>query len=81
MTGRVKLLIATITEYFEGILMAIVNILTRKAPTINGYEFDAVLEDTLEISNELTGYPIELGARASDHAITNPVSMVVDLWG
>ncbi len=52
--------------------MSIVNILTREAPKINGYEFDAVLEDTLEISNELTGYPIELGARASDHAITNP---------
>ena len=52
--------------------MSIVNILTRKAPTIAGYEFDAVLEDTLEASVTLTGYTIELGARASDHRIINP---------
>lgn len=52
--------------------MSIINILTRSAPTIAGYEFDAVLEDTFEASVTLTGYTIELGARASDHRIINP---------
>ena len=52
--------------------MSIVNILTRETPTIAGYEFDAILDDKLEVSNELTGYTIEFGARAQDHAITNP---------
>lgn len=52
--------------------MSIINILTRSAPTIAGFEFDAVLEDTLEASVTLTGYTIELGARASDHRIINP---------
>jgi hypothetical protein len=52
--------------------MSIINIFTAKSPTINGIEFDAVLEDTFEASVTLTGYPIELGARASDHRIINP---------
>lgn len=52
--------------------MSIINLLTRESPTIAGFEFDAILEDTLEISNELTGYSVEFGARAQDHAITNP---------
>ena len=52
--------------------MSIVNILTRETPTIAGHEFDAILEDTLEVSNELTGYAVEFGVRAQDHAITNP---------
>ena len=52
--------------------MSLINILTRTAPTLSGYEFDAVLEDTLEIDVTLTEYPIELGARVSDHRIINP---------
>ena len=52
--------------------MSIINIFTRRAPTIAGYEFDAVLEDTFEASADLTEYTIELGARASDHRIINP---------
>lgn len=52
--------------------MSLVNIFTRSAPTIAGYEFDAVLEDTLEADVTLTGYTIELGFRASDHRIVNP---------
>jgi hypothetical protein len=43
-----------------------------KSPTLNNIEFDAVLEDTFEASVELTGYEIELGARASDHRIIKP---------
>lgn len=52
--------------------MSVVNLFTRETPSLNGYEFDAVLEDTFEASVELTGYAIEMGARASDHRIINP---------
>ncbi|WP_017903607.1 phage baseplate protein [Pseudomonas asplenii] len=52
--------------------MSIINIFTRQAPTIAGYSFDAVLEDTLEASVTLTAIPIESGVRISDHRIMNP---------
>ena len=54
--------------------MSLVNIFTRSAPTIAGFEFDAILEDTFEASVDLTGFTIELGARASDHRVINPFS-------
>lgn len=53
--------------------MSIVNIFTKQAPTIAGYSFDAILEDTLEASVELTMYPIENGVRVSDHRIYQPL--------
>tara|TARA_R110002072_G_scaffold169949_5_gene323506 strand:- start:7688 stop:8335 length:648 start_codon:yes stop_codon:yes gene_type:complete len=53
--------------------LSLINIFTAKSPTLNGIEFDAVLEDTFEASVELTGYEIELGARASDHRIIKPM--------
>lgn len=52
--------------------MSIINIFTRKAPTIAGYAFDAVLEDTLEASVSITTFPIESGVRVADHRIFNP---------
>lgn len=52
--------------------MSIVNIFTRKAPTIAGYAFDAVLEDTFEASVSITTFPIESGVRVADHRIFNP---------
>lgn len=52
--------------------MSIINIFTRQAPTIAGYAFDAVLEDTLEVSVNLTSYPVESGVRVSDHRILQP---------
>lgn len=52
--------------------MSLLSIFTPNAPTMAGYEFDAVLEDTFEASVDLTGYTIELGARVSDHRIVNP---------
>lgn len=54
--------------------MSLINIFTRSSPTIAGFEFDAVLEDTFEASVDLTGFTIELGARASDHRVINPFS-------
>ena len=52
--------------------MSIVSIFTKEAPTINGHSFDAVLEDTLEIGVEVTGYAIESGVKISNHRILLP---------
>ena len=52
--------------------MALINIFVAKSPTISNLEFDAVLEDTFEASVDLTSYPIEVGARATDHRIIKP---------
>lgn len=52
--------------------MSIINLFTKTAPTIASWAFDAVLEDTLEVSVEVTTYPIESGARVGTHRILNP---------
>jgi hypothetical protein len=52
--------------------VGIVNLFTKQAPTIAGYSFDAVLEDTFEATVEVTTYPIESGVRVSDHRILQP---------
>lgn len=52
--------------------MSLITLLTRKAPSIGGVEFDAVLEDTLQAPVQFTDYPIESGARAVDHGIIQP---------
>jgi hypothetical protein len=39
---------------------------------MGGVEFDAVLEDTLQASAQITTYPIEAGANAADHKIIQP---------
>lgn len=52
--------------------MSLIQIFTRQAPTIAGYSFDAVLEDTFEASVAVTSFPIESGVRVSEHRILNP---------
>lgn len=52
--------------------MSIVTLFTRKSPTIAGYEFDAVLEDTFEASVVTTGYTAETGSRVADHRVIQP---------
>lgn len=52
--------------------MSIITLFTKTAPTLNGFEFDAILQDTLEASVEWTKYPIASGANASDHGIIQP---------
>lgn len=52
--------------------MAIATLFTRNTPTVGGVEFDAVLEDTLEIEVTTTGYTLESGVRAADHRIIQP---------
>lgn len=52
--------------------MSVATLFTKSAPTIAGVEFDAILEDEFELKVNLTGYPIESGARAADHRIIEP---------
>lgn len=47
-------------------------IFPKKSPTVAGFQFDAVIEDTFEASIELTRYPIESGVQVNDHRIINP---------
>lgn len=54
--------------------MSLVSVFTRVAPTLGGIEFDAVLQDTLDASVELTGYTVESGATIADHRVVNPMS-------
>jgi hypothetical protein len=53
--------------------MSIINLFTKQAPTLAGYQFDAVLEDTLDVSVEWTVYPVESGVNVNDHRIIQPV--------
>lgn len=53
--------------------MSILNILTRQSPKLAGYQFDAVLEDDLDASVELTRYPVESGVKVADHRIIQPI--------
>lgn len=53
--------------------MSIINIFTKQAPTIAGYSFDAILEDSLDASVEWTTYPVETGVNINDHRIIQPV--------
>lgn len=57
--------------------MSILSILTRQSPTIAGYQFDAVLEDTFEASVELTRYPVESGVKVADHRVINPMKYYI----
>lgn len=52
--------------------MSLVNLFTKEAPTIAGYSFDAILEDTFEMEVEITDYPIESGAKVANHRILKP---------
>lgn len=53
--------------------MSLVTLFTKTAPTLAGIEFDAVLEDTLEVEIEHTGFTIESGLRAADSRIIQPI--------
>lgn len=58
--------------------MSIINIFTKKAPTLgsgdSSISFDAVLEDTIEATVDYTQFPIEIGANATDHGIIRPIT-------
>lgn len=48
-------------------------IFPKKSPMLNGFQFDATLEDTIEATVDLARYPIESGAKVHDHRILNPI--------
>lgn len=52
-------------------------IFPKKSPTVNGFQFDAVLEDTFEASVRITEYPIESGLNVNDHRIINPMKYYI----
>lgn len=54
--------------------MTVVSLFTQKAPTVAGFSFDAVLEDSLELSVEWTSYPVESGVNINDHRIIRPTT-------
>lgn len=54
--------------------MSVISLLFKQSPTIAGYQFDATLEDTFEVSVELTRYPVESGVKVNDHRIINPIT-------
>lgn len=52
--------------------MSLVTLFTTKSPTLAGYEFDAVLEDTFEASVVTTGYTVETGSKVADNRVIQP---------
>lgn len=48
------------------------NLISRTAPTIAEYSFDAVLEDSFVLEVDVPSYPVESGAQVSDHRIIKP---------
>jgi len=57
--------------------MSLLSLFTRKPPTL-GYgeltvQFDAVLEQVVTKAAQITEFPVEFGANASDHRIVMPV--------
>ena len=59
--------------------MSLATLLTKEAPKLGGgksgievIEFDVVYEETLDATVEVSTYPIESGALASDHIIIQP---------
>lgn len=61
--------------------MALVGIFSQLLPDIGGVYFDALLEESSELTTDVTEYPIETGEMGNDHAITQPlrVTMTVGL--
>ena len=60
--------------------MSLATLLTKEAPKLGGgesgievVEFDVIYEESLEATVEVTTYPIESGAIASDHIIIQPM--------
>lgn len=61
--------------------MSIVGLFTESRPSINVDDvelyFDATLEESSELTTEVTEYPIEAGAIGNDHAIQQPLSLTM----
>ncbi len=50
-----------------------VSVFANTSEGVAGYTFDAVLEETLDMSAEITTYPVESGANVADHRVIQPI--------
>lgn len=57
--------------------MPLTAIFTAQRPTIGGYIFDATLEESDELTTEVTQYPVENGDIANDHANNRNLRIVM----
>lgn len=57
--------------------MSVVGVFSRAQPSIGGFFFDAVLEESTELASEVTQYPIENGALGSDHVALKPMMITM----
>lgn len=57
--------------------MSLVTIFSRSAPSVGGATFDATLEESTEMTTEVTGFPVENGAEASDNTVQVPLSITL----
>lgn len=61
--------------------MSIVGLFTESRPSINVDDlelyFDATLEESSELTTEVTEYPIEAGAIGNDHAVQQPLTLTM----
>lgn len=57
--------------------MSIVGIFSRAQPSIDGHVFDAVLEESTELTTEVTEFPVETGAVGNDHVVLRPLKITM----
>lgn len=55
--------------------MSIVGIFSRNQPSIGGFVFDAILEESTELETFVTEFPVETGALGNDHAVQTPLRL------
>ncbi|WJV60993.1 hypothetical protein PCO87_13775 [Pectobacteriaceae bacterium C52] len=57
--------------------MSIVGVFNKSRPEIGGIFFDAILEESSELRTDVSEYPLETGEKASDNAVTRPMTIVM----
>ena len=57
--------------------MPLVGIFTQARPQIGAVYFDAVIEESTELTTEVTEFPIETGYTGNDHAVQKPLKLIM----
>lgn len=57
--------------------MSVVGLFTNSRPAIGGLFFDAVLDESSELTTEVTEFPIEDGSVGNDHAVQRPLMLTM----
>ena len=57
--------------------MSVVGVFVSRRPAIGGLFFDAVLEESSELTTEVTEFPIEDGSVGNDHAVQRPLMLTM----